>query len=327
MEIQWKRGQFNTFYAQMKIRIGGKDTIDIHKGDQFEYDGSVVKYAGTEFPQPGLRGAIREDWATLDPQGGHHISAVRPSRSVAKAQSSTSNLAGTVQREGSRAVVPDSQDENTVLEVGDRDAVRGEVHQGDSGHLGKGDSRVGMQVSSSAEDGQGGVVVAGLRSQSPARSSTDVFKASASAIENRHRKVVQKEGVTITTNVGDMDSSNVSVDSDEAQVVGKVRQSTPVSEGGIQVQDTSGPQGGKVETETMAKKKNGSSSEMSPKLKAAREIYPDFPESWNFFAKPDDKVAKIKELGAEPDFLKALFASEGKKMKKVLQKEFPDVLA
>jgi len=320
MEVQWKRNEFHTFYAQMKIRIGGKDTVDIHKGDQFEYDGSVVRYAGTEFPQPGLRGAIREDWATLDP-AGQGITPTRPSRSVAKAQSSTTNLAGRVQREQSRTVISDSQDENTVLEVGDRDDVRDEDGRG--GHLKKEHNRAGMRVSSSDIDTQEGVVVAGLRNQSPARSSSNVYQTSKDAIENRHRQTV--EGITISTNIGDVDPTNVSVDSDEAQVVGKVRQSTPVSEGGIRVQDTSGSPGGKVNT--MAKKKNGSSSEISPKLKAAREIDPNFPESWNFFAKPDDKISKIKELGADPKFLKALFASEGKKMKKVLQKEFPDVLA
>jgi hypothetical protein len=322
MEVQWKRGEFLTFFAQMKIRIGGKDTVDIHKGDQFEYDGSVVKYAGTEFPQPGLRGAIREDWATLDP-AGQGIAPTRPSRSVAKAQSSTTNLSGRVQRNSSRTVTSDSQDENTVLEVGDRDEVRDDDGRG--GHLTKVHNRAGMRVSASEADGQDGVVVAGLRNQSPARSSSNVYQTSKDAIENRHRKTISQEGVTISTNMGDIDSASVSVDSDEAQIVGKVRQSTPVSEGGIKVRDTSGSPGGKVNT--MAKKKNGSSSEISPKLQAAREIDPNFPENWNFFAKPDDKVAKIKELGADPKFLKALFASEGKKMKKVLQKEFPDVLA
>jgi hypothetical protein len=321
MEIQWKRGEFHVFYAQMKIRVGGKDTVDIHKGDQFEYDGSVVKHAGAEFPQPGLRGAIREDWATLDP-AGKGIAPVRPSRAVAKAQSATTNLSGRVQRNSSNTISSDSQDENTVLEVGDRDAVRDEDGRG--GHLKQEHNRTGMRVSASDVDGQEGVVVAGLRNQSPARSVSNVYQTSKDAIENRHRKVIEQEGVTITTNVGDVDPANVSVDSDEARVVGQVRQSTPVSEGGIQVKDTSGSPGGKVNK--MAKKDNGS-SEMSPKLKAAREIDPNFPESWNFFAKPDDKLAKIKELGADPKFLKALFASEGKKMKKVLKTEYPDVLA
>jgi hypothetical protein len=142
---------------------------------------------------------------------------------------------------------------------------------------------------------------------------------------DRHRKTV--EGISITTNVEDIDPSQVSVDSDEAQVVGTVRQSTPVSEGGIQVKDTSGPQGVKKDKEMAKKKKSNGSSELSPKLKAAREIDPEFPEDWNFFAKPEDKLAKIKELGAGSNFLKALFASEGKKMKKVLQKEYPDILS
>jgi len=67
---------------------------------------------------------------------------------------------------------------------------------------------------------------------------------------------------------------------------------TTLPEGGIQVKDTSGSPGWKVNM--MVKKNNGSSNEISPKLKAAREIDPNFPESWNFFAKPDDKIAKIK---------------------------------
>ena len=54
----------------------------------------------------------------------------------------------------------------------------------------------------------------------------------------------------------------------------------------------------------------------------AVRIYGQFPVDWNFFATTGDKVARIKELGADPKLLDALYATESAAMKKVLEGEF-----
>jgi hypothetical protein len=338
MEIQWQRGQFLKFFAQMKIRVGGKETVDIYKGDEFEFDGTIVKHAGMEFAQPGLRGAVREDWATLDPKS-ISVAPARPSRSIAKAQSISTNLSR-IQREQLSAQEPSSHDEDTVLNVSDRNQVGNKRYAGEArrGHLTAEHNRRyggGLPIDSSESDTQEGVTVARLDNQSPAKTQTDMYSRegySTDAIMNRNRqsiaqnkRTITQEGVTMVVEESRIDPTHVNVDSDEARVVGQVRQTVPMSEGGIQVKDTSGPSYRRAEMARKSKD-NGSSKEMSPKLKVALDVYPGFPKDWNFFAKADDKIAKIKALGEDPKLLKALWASEGKKMKKVLKATWPDIL-
>jgi hypothetical protein len=332
MEMQWKRGDFRTFYAQMKIRVGGKDTLDIQKGDEFEYDGTIVKYAGAEFPQPGLRGAVKEGWATLAVQGGPVV-AVRPERSMAKAQS-VSREFSRIQRNSPEALTTTDDDENIVLNVSDRETARK-----DGKHLNKDTRRA------SGADTQDGEVVARVRSST--NIVADVTKTGnlANKLEDisfeggygradgsvGKRKGSSIEGISVSTNMGKINPNDVqSEESSEGTVIGSVRTSSKKSEGDIMIKDTSGTPGRTivkpaskpiVKTVTVESDDNGNS-----KLSVAREIYPSFPEDWNFFAKPEDKLKRVKELGNKPEFIKALFAAEGKKMRKALQQTYASML-
>ena len=69
MDIRWKRGEFRKFFAKMKIRVGSVGNAAggvIQEGDEFEYDGSILKYAGAELQSTQLRGAVLNDWVTID---------------------------------------------------------------------------------------------------------------------------------------------------------------------------------------------------------------------------------------------------------------------
>lgn len=323
MEIQWKRGDYRTFFAQMKIRVGGKDTLDIQKGDEFEYDGTIVKYAGAEFPQPGLRGAIKEGWATLTAQSSA-INAVRPERSMAKAQS-VSREFSRIQRNSPTALTATDDDENIVMDVSDRESARKS-----GGHVNKSTRR----IASLDVDTQEGEVVARVRSSTKVVADVTKTAGLANKLEDISfeggygradgsvgKRSTSIEGISVSTNMEKINTSEIqSADVEEGVVVGKIRTSTKRSEGDIMIKDTSGTPGkvvkpSVVKTVTVeAEEENGNS-----KLDMARSVYPSFPEDWNFFAKPEDKMKRVKELGNKPEFVKALYAAEGKKMRKTLQ--------
>lgn len=361
----WKRNEFHTFYANMNIRVGGhngNDPIEISKGDEFDYDGSVCKYGGREFPQPNLRGAVRDGWASLS-QDGSTPSPFTSSRDVAVSQSKNTDL-NRVQRRPRAPLESDSLDEETVLEVGDRRAVRdarsGRGHltasnnrRTDAGFVEQPDVHSRMEVTASDVDEQDAVEISPIRTK--ARSTpVDVLKNPTAArdVENsldhakgfgrfegprRAPNVIQREGVIITSSVGDMDRSRgVEVaEEGDGRRVGTVRHSSASKRSveGVSVEDTSGDRSRpKAPARAAAKAPPAKAApkpaapripdDASPKLKMAIRRCPEFPVDWNFFAKPDDKLARIKKLGASPDLLDAVYTAESPAMKKVLEQKF-----
>jgi hypothetical protein len=363
LNIQWRRGEFRTFYAQMKIRVGGHNgnsPVELLKGDEFEYDGSICKYAGAEFPQPNLRAAIRDGWATTNEE----ISDPAPfvaSRDVAVSQSKNTDLSR-VQRRPRQPLENDSLDEETVLDVNDRRAAMNP--RTGQGHLGRSDNRrtaadrgvqpppeERMAVSASELDEQDGVEISRIRT--PKSLKVDILaKPNAArdielsmdhdkgvgryAGERRTRSnVIEREGVTITTN-NNMDRSVRPETSDgtEGRHVGNVRHSTASKRNveGMTIEDTSGdrtrpraprPAPAKAAAPpAKAAPKVRIPDDASPKLKVAIRLCPDFPVDWNFFAKPEDKLAKIKKLGTSPSLLDALYAVESSAMKKTLEQKY-----
>ncbi len=352
----WKRGEFHTFWAQMKIRVGGtgnQQVVDIQKGDEFEYDGSICRYAGAEFPQPSLRKAIMVGWATMDEEGDQPAPFVA-SRDIAVSRSKNTDLSR-VQRTAHHSLETDSLDEETVLEVRDRQAAMDPRTR--SGHLTSDHNRRqaghtpgtfrGLEVSQSDLDNQDGRIVGKLRSSTHAKVDIIANPGAAKDIENsldvangygrvhgaprKGNRVVQREGVTITSNVGSMDRSAPVEYGDEAsgEVVGRVRHSSARERSveGVTVKDTSRSSQApapKAKAPAPAPKAKAPvlPDDASPKLKLAIRICPTFPVDWNFFAKADDKVKRIKSLKSPPELLDALYSVESTAMKKQLEKHF-----
>lgn len=319
MDVRWKRGDFLEFYAYMKIRIGGKKDLPIdaiHQGDTFEYDGTMLRYAGAEFPQPGLRGAIKQNWAGTFPDQQEAIRQDVAPRQVARSQTVNKDLSK-VQRSNRDPMKTDSLDEETVLEVGDR----GKIEQKEKPRIMTASNN--RRIMMSEEDAQDGQIIGRVRS--PAKVKADVLdprnQSLAKDIENRSvgkPEIFKKEGVNVEMNVGKV-SGPVAVDESEGVVVSKVRHTEKVSTEGIEVKDTSdGAQKPKV-----AKKAAKKAAKVSPKLRIARQICPEFPDDWNFFGKLEDKMAMVRSMDDDPAFLDALYAAEGTTMRKHLLKEYP----
>lgn len=381
-QIHWKRGEFHTFYAQMKIRVGGPQNMDIQSGDAFEYDGSIVKYAGAEFPQPGVRGAIRDGWATLDEEGAVPATFIAD-RPVAKSQSVNKDLSR-IQRHERKTLESSDLDEDVVLEVGDRKAARdprtgrGHVTKSDNRRKDPNTGRI-LDVHASDIDEQDAVPIS--RIKSPTHMKVDVLAQPhvARDIENRDHKqgfgraairkasgpqTIEREGVIIRTNVGSVSSDvHMSDENDEGVEVGRVRRTDKgVYKEGVTVRDTSGNgrsrqeapparQAAKRPAPAPAKaapKKAAPPAKAapkpaakaappakaapavegaSPKLKKAMRICPEFPSDWNFFGKPEDKLARIKQLKPTPALLDAVHSTDSPAMQRALEKHFPQHFA
>jgi hypothetical protein len=150
--------------------------------------------------------------------------------------------------------------------------------------------------------------------------------------ERRTRpNVVQQEGITITTsNRMDRSGHVVEADETEGRHVGNVRHSSSAKRNveGMTIEDTSSRRSTKSAPAPKAAAKAAPvpkphiPDDASPKLKVAIRLCPKFPVDWNFFAKSEDKVARIKKLGASPDLLDALYSVESPAMRKVLETKY-----
>lgn len=333
--MKWQRGQFNTFYAKMKIRIGGKDDIAIADGDEFQYDGTILKYGGLEVNTIQLRGGIDNGWAGLDQEDDSRPRAVIPTRNRAASQSVNRDLSH-VQRVSS-AIETDNMDEDTVMQVSDRrpqatgrkvmnvptDTARPKVIRAST------DSKVrktpgGMVITDEVEE-QGGVDIGRIRT--PASVTANVTDKSGSAVIQRLEGIegsgyiphTEKEGISIRTTVG---RGEEMIDFSAGKVIGKVRHTDKDRGGaeGISVRDTSGPQMNK------SKKAAGKvqiNTKVDPKVRIAKAFDPDFPTDWSFSGKLAERLARVKQHGPTPQFLEALYAAEGDQMRKLLRSKFP----
>lgn len=252
--IKWQRNQFIKLYARMKIRLGGKTDVTIEAGDEFETDGTIVKYAGFELPLPGIRGSYNDGWCTTDPDATiGPIRAIVPSRNVARSDMKTTDLSR-VQRSGAQAFATDSLDEETVLHVSDRTSrenydERGRLQR----HITASDNRrqalpgQRMAITAGDVDSQDGVVIGRVGTKAKL-GIVDVAQRPEVAerlneISTQHgagrAHMIEREGITVRTNLG-RTNRTVSESHDEGVVVGQVRNSsTRSSVDGISVRDTS----------------------------------------------------------------------------------------
>jgi hypothetical protein len=328
--IQWKRNKFITLYAKIKIRLGNQATsYTLAIGDEFEFDGTMCKYSGAEFPQPSLRGAINQGWASTDPNDNSRVVHNPAQRTVAKATSVNRDLSRVQNQENMET---GDFDEDTVLEIGDRKQAmtdgRGHLRASDNRRVA---SRAGMRIEESDADSQDAVVVS--RITTPARRIVDVSAnpmAAQKIAEAGYEQGVGKsrvvEGISMRTNVGSMRGAPIiQDDNDEGVVVGRVRNSQKSrTVEGITITDTSDirtPKVRRVASQPVVEESVQSDS--SNKLSVAQSIYNKFPADWNFFAKTEDKISKIEKLGAPKQLIQALLASESKAMRKLLREKYP----
>jgi hypothetical protein len=383
MAIKWQRGTFVKFFAQMKIRVGGQNSTDIQAGDEFEYDGSILKYAGAEVATPQLRGAIDAGWATFNEEAAAPAAPARPSRNVAKSQTVNRDLSR-VQRTSSMET--STVDEDEVLRIGDRAATS---KGADPRILQRDDNRRvrGMEITGDLAGDQEAVTIGRVRTSAKTvfadSTRSDAVSRQITALENQtpkaalfaKEKTVEREGVSIRTTAGVRPGTRMSQE-DEGVVVGRVRKTDRAGGGsGVTVQDTSNireeraraqreaarASGPKQSQAAPAKKPAKAATKPAPKaaakpaakaaksppmtmeglapkapakaekitdprVRVARAFDPSFPNSWTFTGKLADRIKAVRDHGATPQFVQALFAAEGDQMRKKLSEEFPKLL-
>jgi hypothetical protein len=327
MDIQWQRGNYHKFLARMKIRIGqnSQGIMQIEQGDEIEYDGTILKYAGAEITSPSLRGAIKTGWLV---SVGNDISdlpqSVQPHRKIAKAQTINTDLSK-VQRSDSGVLETADIDEQTILSISDRQ---------DKGKPGVTERPEPRKLTASVKKGvqdQDGEVVGRIRSPAKAESvdvsrDTDYGKK-LNELEmpkpigkKPNQNVILKEGVEIKTNVGSV-SPTINEEENEGTVIGKVRKSEKISSEGISVEDTSSRQS----KPGLHLNSNGLKIDMKipTRIRIARHIKPDFPIDWSFDGKLSERMNTLKSYGTDPQTLEAVYAAEGDNFRRALEKEFP----
>lgn len=329
MEIQWKRNEFQTFYAKMNIRLGGdRANYTINKGDEFEFDGTICKYAGMEFAQTGIRGAIKAGWATLDQNDSSSVINVRPQRDMASAVSVNRDL-NNVQRH-SRGPSVESLDEDTVLEIGDRETAM----KNGRGLTAQDNRRTASQVRpaniKTSLDDQEGVVISRLKTSTHAvvdvaANPNYARQLETASYDDGFGRAEIIEGVSMRTNVGSMTGAVVQsdIDGSEGVTVARVRNSQVKSADGIEVRDTSGIRNPPRKASSPKKVEVPTATSGNSKLDIAKSVYKSFPEDWNFFARLDDKLERVEKMGATKGLVQALMKSDSKPLQKALKEKYP----
>lgn len=333
MNIRWQRGTFLKFVSLMKIHVGGNTALDVQNGDEFEYDGSILKYSGMEVAQPQLRGAISSGWVKLiSPSGESEDSSdlpdtISPNRNIAKAQTINRDLLK-VQRTSGTKVVTSQQDEDEVLRVGDRGGNSPKVVTATDNRKSR-----SMSIRPDSNDDQGAVTIGRVKT-SAKQMFSDVSRQDAGTILNElenmssvkadlYHNTVEKEGVTIRSNIGNINRMEVAQE-DDGEVIGHVRTATKISTEGIEVTDTSAPGKKQAAPSSVAPGAPVRDMKLSPRIRVAKAIYPEFPLDWSFEGKLAERLEAVRKHGVSPDFLEALYAAEGDQFRKVLIREYPD---
>lgn len=333
--IKWQRGTFHKLRSLMKIRIGGGAVpVDIYEGDEFEYDGTILKYGGQELNSPQARGAFANGWIvpSEDDGGERRISSTQPTRNIAAAQSVNRDLSR-VQRGSKGAISTSHQDEQIVLDVSER---RGSENSAKPAVLAP--RRAAVQRHASDE----GVVIGEVRTKAKAdfEDATKVSDQQIQAIEEgtkgqpilykkQRTGTLEREGVTVKLNVSDIDPNSVVGEEDSDGVeIGRVRTARTTRSEGVTVEDTSSIRSRKPAPakKAAAKPTPKLDEKLPPKIRIARAIDPSFPSDWTFSGKLADRLAAVKAHGATKQFVNALYAAEGDQMRKALEKAYPKYL-
>lgn len=334
-EIKWQRGTYLKFVANIKIRVGGGAPLDIQKEDEFEFDGSILKYSGLEIPQSQMRGAISSGWARLVGSEEMGVDSIRPNRNMAKAQTVNTDL-NRVQRTVNSQISTNSYDEDEILRVGDRSDTDAKAPK----IITASDNRKG-RVQADVGDSQDAVAIGRVRTSARTVSdvSKDDTKKKISELENLSNikadlyKTTEKEGITIKSNVGNVNRIGSTSEGDEGRVIGSVRKATKVSTEGLSVEDTSNirtkvkPEVTEVVEEEVGYVPAATDRSLPVRVRLARSIDPSFPSDWSFDGKLADRLAAIQASDRSEAFLEALYAAEGDQMRKVLTKEYPHLFA
>lgn len=315
--IKWQRNVFQTFYAVMKIKVGGASVIEIEKGESFEYDGTILKYAGHEIQQPSVRGAISSGWATPNAEEvDDGVSAKAVARNIAKSQTRNSNL---------------NRVERTAVEFSVTEVDEGQVADV-SARRGQGLRDAPRKILTSSDASSEGTTVAILRTRSNL-GPIDITRTHnlAKQLEDRNFEKPEYLNVEPEPTLSKRAMRVTREAESESETVGQVRQSRVKDADGVTLNHAkkgAAPVQAEASTNrTLEVKKPAMKVALSsnPKIRLAQRIYPDFPLDWNFEGRPVERVARVQAYSNDPEFLEAVYAAENDQGKKALSAAYPDL--
>jgi hypothetical protein len=355
-QIRYKTGEFQSFTA---TRAFGITNGKVHLGEELEFDGTTVRYAGAVSAMPQLRGAVNSGWLVptaeydvANPVYSAPVSANMKLNPTTDAKRTEAKNAGVAAKTMPTVV---AADERIVMSSGTHAAATREQNRG-------------TNMRKAASTTVGG---AELQEGIPVRTLKTSAKSPKTALSST---AIQEAGnVTITPGEGITEAQMLERMDPEAQAVYLAKKASLRSQyvdepssvtvatvktaavkdaegmkltqhvgGGIAIEDLSGSkepakvtkrtEDGISFTNTNGPVKNNAPKASQPVAGAeadfrrtmARKMCPDFPDAYDFAAPAKKKLARLQaDFEDRPDVLRAVYAIESDDFKQTLVAEFP----
>lgn len=357
-QIRFKTGDFRSFTATRSFALGNFN-VRIENGSELEFDGSTVRYAGAEYPFPQLRGALPTGWIVLSesydsesPEYGRPLAARIQVRSATQRDQPRSMIATVEQDEH---IVMNSRTHASNTKAGNRRTAS------QAGSDGVSVRTLQTPAVSSTDVNAAGAVLSALdkvritpgpgmtvdemldRMTDEEREEYLIKKEAAKAsyvndaetrsgsgkligkVKSASGSKTSSEGMTVTSSTG---GGIETWDGGDASVVANISQTSSTTvEDGITFSNTNIPTA-KPKKQVAKPAPAIPLMSVAVRLKIAKALCPDFPDSYDFAAPTKKKLARLQaDFEDRLDVLRAVFAAEGDDFKDQLVREFPQAFA
>lgn len=336
-QIQFRKGVFQPFIAQQEFRLGDLG-LKINKGDEMEFDGSILKIDGDEHALPKFRGAVAAEWVV--PSGDYDPGLV-VSRKSANIQIRPADGGNPMNAQSRTAITTVAAEDQVVGDFRDHaKATRdrnSRVAMVEPGHT--------VQVRTISTPAKQ-TVNAEKQSFSEAIRKADNVKVVAGVGRTRSEMLAQmdpEQKAEYLSKINSLAGSKDGVDPDYSitDLGGGAdisNEETVIESEGIVFRNTNTakPKAPKAAAKTAAAKPSRAAAVVvtaSPKggfqRKIAKSMCPDFPDNYDFDAPTKKKLARIQlDYEDRPDIIMAVMAAENdSEMKNLLVEHFPEVFS
>lgn len=360
-QIRFKTGEFRAFTATRSFALGNFN-VRIENGTELEFDGSTVRYAGADFAFPQLRGALTAGWIVLsdryesdNPDYGKPVAARIQVRSATQGDQPRSMIATVEQDEhivmsssahashtkaanhrtasqGGSEGVPVRKLKTPAISATDVSSAQAVLSALDQVRIepGRGITVDEMLERMPDEDRE---VYLAKKEAAKAAYAQDVAASTKSGSGKTVGRVKSAatpkttEGMTVTPSTG---RGIETWDGGDAPVVASLGDTaaavSTVVEDGITFSNTNIPT--PKPTKKQASKTAAAPMSVAVRLRVAKALCPDFPESYDFAAPTKKKLARLQaDFEDRLDVLRAVFAAEEDLVKSQLLEMFPQAFA
>jgi len=352
-QIRFKTGDFQAFTATRSFALGNFN-VRIEKGTELEFDGSTVKYAGADYSFPQLRGAISAAWIVLtdsydsaDPEYGRPASAKIQVRSATERDQPRTMISTVEQDErivmnyAQHASATKAGNRRTASEAGSdgvpvrklktpavsttnvtqaREVLNALDHVSITPGQGITVDELLERMSDDERDAYLLKKEAARASYVPATTTSSGSGRTVGKVKTASGSKTTSEGMTVTGSTG---GGIETWDGGDASVVASIGEpTTKTVEDGITFSNTNIPTA--KAPKRPAAKASAPPMSVAVRLKIAKAMCPDFPESYDFAAPTKKKLARLQaDFEDRLDILRAVFAAEEEVIKSRILELFP----